>query len=173
MERMRQRRLESPAYTHRFYRSEITETEYAQMQEAESEGLIRLRPAGSFLFVDFLPITDAAKLPARLVHVTSVARAENIRQEGLRSQKGRIYMQSPELKVEPEHISLHSHEQKLAVVSVDTSRLLSQGRVIILDPESMHGYVGEFKHSFVVYGSIPPDELKIETLSRADARTAQ
>lgn len=157
MESVRQQ--ESPAYRHRFYRSEITEAEYAQMREAESEGLIRLHPAGPFL-----PITDAAKLPARLVHVTSVARAKNIRQEGLRSYNGRIYMQSPELKVEPEHISLHWHEQELAVVSVDTRHLLSRGRIIILDPESLHGYQGEFKHAFVVYGSIAPSELKIEKL---------
>lgn len=154
-----------PAYRQRFYRSEITETEYAQMKEAESENFIRLHPAGQFLFVDFLPIKDADKLPAKLVHVTSTAHAEKIRREGLHSQKGRIYMQSPELKVEPEYVSLHRPEQALASVSVDTDRLLSQGKKIILDPESMHGYVGEFKHAFVVYGSIDPDELKIEKLT--------
>jgi len=135
------------------------------MQEAETENLIRLHPAGQFLFVEFLPIRDAGKLPARLVHVTSAAHAEKIRREGLHSQKGRIYMQSPELKVEPEYISLHRPEQALVSVSVDTDKLLSQGKKIILDPESVHGYVGEFKHAFVVYGTIDPDELKIEKLA--------
>jgi len=138
--------------------------EYTQMDEAARGGYIRKNVAGPFLFVDFLPIHEKSKLPTQLVHVTSIRNAERIAAEGLRSDKGRIYVQSPDLRAEPEHISLHNADQSLVCVILNTERLLASGKKIILDPESIHGYVGEFMHSYVIYGDIPPQSLTLEDL---------
>jgi hypothetical protein len=164
MEGMRQQ--EFPVYQHRFNRSEITDTEYAHMKEAERNQFITLHPAGPFLFVDFLAIKDADKLPSELVHITSAKNAEKISHEGLHSDDGKVYMQSPELRVEPEHISLHRPDQALACITVNTRQLLNKGKKIILDPESVHGCEWEFMHSFVVYGSIDPLALKIRLIPK-------
>ena len=157
-------REKAPVYRQRFNRSEITDIEYAQMQEAQESGLIRMRPAGPFLFLEFLAIEDPHKLPVELVHITGAKNAERIKREGLFPEKRRVYMQSPDLRVEPENVSLHRQEQTLVCVRVDTKQLLDKEKKIILDPESVHGYVGEFMHSFVVYGGIAPEDLRVEKI---------
>ncbi len=151
----------SAAFKQSFFDSEITEKERIQFQQAEQQGYIRTKKAGPYFDVEFLPIRDASKLPSSLMHLANAKNTELIKASGLRSRKGRIYLQSPDLIVEPEDVSIyHTENAKIVCVELDTRLLLEEKKVIILDPESMHGYDGEFMHAFVVYGEISPSMMK-------------
>lgn len=153
-----------PAYSQRFHTSEFTQLEWEQLATAERNGYVRSHRSGPHLWIDFLPITDASRLPDTLVHVTSKKNAEVIRNKGLHSHNNRIYLQSPAMKVEPEGVSLWQSSNSLVQIEIRTADLLKRGRVIILDPESLHGYLGEFMHSFVVYGEIEPGLIRIRDM---------
>ena len=107
----------------------------------------------------FLPINEKSVnlIPSKLIHITLPATRHSILKEGLRAREGKVYLQSPELKVEPEGSSFAVGE--VGAVWVDTKTLLRAGLTTTLDPESLHGIPGEYLNAFIVHNNIPPEMI--------------
>lgn len=142
----RSRNTTGLVFQKKYYESELSPAERMHINEAEGRNLIKVSRAGNSYLISFLPVTKEtlSLLPTSLIHVTQAEIANVILAKGIKAREGKVYLQSPELKVEPEGVSLENGIR--AQININTEKLFDSGAQITLDPESLHGIPDEYMH---------------------------
>ena len=121
------------------------------LSHAEANNLVRVRRFGNNINVDFLDIKHSELLPDTLFHVRHPRDTKIVIQDGL---SGQFYVQTSDLTIEPEGISLYSSDIKPAIF-IFRPTSIAQPFTITLDPECFGGIPGEYLKAFIVKTSSP------------------
>ncbi len=164
---MSQEKSECPAVFSRTYKAnEMTEISLDDLSHAEANNLIRVTRFGNNINVDFLDIKHSELVPNSLFHVRHPRDSETIRQSGL---GGQFYVQTSDLTVEPDGISLYDNDTKPSIF-IFRPASLSQPFTITLDPECFGGIPDEYLKAFIVKTSSPAPlqftEASVEEIRR-------
>jgi hypothetical protein len=155
-----------PVCTRTYREQELSKQNLTDLAHAEANKLVGVARGGGVARVDFYDLNKTEFIPETLFHVRHPQDAERVAQDGL---AGDIYVQTHDLSVEPNGISLYRSDIAPAIFALRPSDV-KMPFTITLDPECFIGIPGEYLKAFIVHTKerIPLQKLhaSIETIRR-------
>ena len=127
-------------------KNEISDNCWKNLRDAEQRGWVSITEYHPTIEITLNPINPASKdIPQTLYHVRHPRDTDS-----QLSMTQDFYVQRANLQVEPEGISLHDHDAKPAIFTIDKNSIKENDGEIILDPEGLYAIPDEYLDAFIV-----------------------
>lgn len=129
-----------------YSKNELSDNHIGNIRHAQENKLIAVTEAGDKLFIKFLDMKHSDLLPDKLYHVRHPRDTGVVTENGL---SGDFYVQTQQMEVEPEGISVFDYDTEPAVFLFQPD--VNSGYNITLDPECFGGIPDEYMNAFIVH----------------------